>query len=63
VQETFSRAEVDAMVQERDFRIAEERAERKRDQEQNELMFSALFRMHGLQKPPLVSKRNFGYFY
>lgn len=64
VQETFSRAEVDAIVQERDCRIAEERAERLRDQAQNQLLFSQLFKMHGLQQPPLeVSLTKFGFFY
>ena len=60
-QENFSRAEVLAIVQEREDRIAEEIVERKRDQAQNQLMFSQLFKMVGHQLPPTeVSLIKFG---
>lgn len=58
-QETFSRAEVDMICKERDRRIAEERAERMRDQEKNQFLFSQLFKMHGLQPPPQVCLNKF----
>lgn len=51
VQETFTRAEVEAMVHERDCRIIEERTARLRDQAQNQYMFSQLYKMQGLQVP------------
>lgn len=52
VQETFSRAEVQAIVQEHDRRIEVEHAERIRDQAQNELMFSHILKMVGPPPPP-----------
>lgn len=51
-QESFSRAEVENIMQERDRRIAEDRAERIRDRAQNQLLFSQLFKMFGMQQPP-----------
>lgn len=51
-QETFSRAQVLAIVQEREGRIAGELAEMRRSQAQNQLMFSQLFKMAGHQLPP-----------
>lgn len=60
-QENFSRAEVLAIVQEREGRITGELAEMKRDQAQNQLMISQLFKMVGHQlPPPEVSLSKFG---
>lgn len=60
-QENFSRAEVLAIVQEREGRITGELAEMKREQAQNQLMFSQLFKMVGHQlPPPEVSLSKFG---
>ncbi|XP_078169521.1 uncharacterized protein LOC144563938 [Carex rostrata] len=60
-QENFSRAEVLAIVQEREGRITGELTEMKREQAQNQLMFSQLFKMVGHQLPPSeVSLSKFG---
>lgn len=52
-QEIFTRSEMNAMMEERDRQIAEERAQMKRDQAQNLLMFAQLYKTIGIQQLPL----------
>lgn len=51
-QETFTRSEMNAIMEERDRHIAEERAQMKRDQAQNLLMFAQLYKTIGIQHLP-----------
>ena len=60
VQETYTKEQMQAIVQERDRRHDEERAARMRDQAENRYFFAQLFRLHGMPQPtPLVSKIKF----
>ncbi|KAF3328947.1 Plant transposase (Ptta/En/Spm family) [Carex littledalei] len=51
-QEIFTRSEMNAMMEDRDRHIAEERAQMKRDQAQNLLMFAQLYKTIGIQQLP-----------